>query len=215
MQKLRVDNFSISLDGFGAGVDQDINNPLGIGGLELHRWLFSTDVFQQETSGKHGETGVDNDFAARGFEHVGAWIMGRNMFGPIRGSWKDEGWKGWWGENPPFHGPVFVLTHHARESIIMKGGTVFHFVTDGIDAALQLAKQSANGKDVRLGGGVSTIQQYLKAKLINDLHLTVSPIILGAGERLFADINLLELGYYCTKSTCSDKVTHLLIAKAK
>ncbi len=215
MQKLRVDNFTISLDGFGAGVDQDIKNPLGIGGLDLHRWLFSTDVFQQVTAGKHGEIGVDNDFATRGFENVGAWIMGRNMFGPIRGSWPDDSWKGWWGEYPPFHGPVYVLTHHARKSITMKGGTVFHFVTDGIDAALQLAKQSANEKDVRLGGGVSTIQQYLKAKLIDEVHLTLSPIILGAGERLFADINLLELGYYCTKNTCSDKVMHLLIAKAK
>ena len=171
MQKLRVANFSISIDGFGAGPNQDINNPLGIGGINLHQWFFPTDVFQKMHDGKQGKTGTDNDYAARGFENVGAWIMGRNMFGPIRGNWPDENWKGWWGKNPPYHCPVYVLTNHARKSINMEGGTIFHFVTDGIETALELAKQSADGKDVLVGGGVSTIQQYLKAKLIDEMHI--------------------------------------------
>jgi dihydrofolate reductase len=212
MQKLRVHNFTISLDGFGAGANQDINNPLGIGGKELHQWFFPTDVFQQ-MFGKHGEKGIDNDIALKAFENIGAVIMGRNMFGPIRGNWPDDNWRGWWGENPPYHCPVYILTNHARESVVMEGGTTFHFVTDGIDAALERAKQSANGKDVQLSGGVSTIQQYLNAGLVDEMHIAISPIALGAGERLFENIDLVKLGYKCTKNTSTDKAMHLFITK--
>ena len=180
MQKLRVANFSISIDGFGAGPNQDINNPIGIVGTNLHQWFFPTDVFQK-MNGKQGETGRDNDFAARGFENIGAFIMGRNMFGPIRGNWPDDNWKGWWGKNPPYHSPVFVLTNHPRESINMEGGTIFHFITEGINTALERAKHSANGKDVLIGGGVRTIRQYLTAKLIDEMQIVMSPIILGSG----------------------------------
>ncbi len=213
MQKLRVANFSISIDGFGAGPNQDINNPLGVGGMNLHQWFFPTDIFQKMHSGKPGETGKDNDYAARGFENVGAWIMGRNMFGPVRGNWPDDDWKGWWGKNPPYHCPVCVLTNHARESIIMEGGTIFHFVTEGIETALERAKQSANGKDVLVGGGVNTIRQYLKAKLIDEIHIAISPIILGSGEKLFNHINLVELGYKCIESTLTEKAMHIILAK--
>jgi dihydrofolate reductase len=213
LQKLRVANFSISVDGFGAGPSQDMNNPLGVGGMNLHQWFFQTDAFKKMHGDEQGETGKDNDYAARGFKNTGAWIIGRNMFGPIRGNWPDDNWKGWWGENPPYHCPVYVLTNHARKSISMEGGTVFHFVTDGIEAALKLAKQSANGKDVILGGGVSTVRQYLTAKLIDELHITISPIILGSGERLFNDINLLELGYKCIESALTEKAMHIILAK--
>jgi len=213
MQKLRVANFSISVDGFGAGPNQDINNPLGVGGTSIHQWFYPTDVFQKMHGGKSGEKGKDNDYAARGFKNVGAWIMGRNMFGPIRGNWPDEDWKGWWGENPPYHCPVYVLTKHARESIRMEGGTIFHFVTEGIEAALELAKLSANGKDVLLGGGVYTIQQYLKAKLIDEMHIAISPIILGSGERLFDQIDLIKLGYKCIENKQTEKAMHIIITK--
>jgi len=213
MQKLRVANFSISVDGFGAGPNQDINNPLGVGGTKLHQWFYPTDVFQKMHDGKPGETGKDNDYAARGFENVGAWIMGRNMFGPIRGNWPDENWKGWWDENPPYHCPVYVLTNHARKSINMEGGTIFHFVTDGIETALERAKKSANGKDVLVGGGVSTIQQYLKAKLIDEMHIAISPIILGSGERLFDQIDLIKLGYKCIENTQTEKAMHIILVK--
>ncbi len=213
MQKLRVANFSISIDGFGAGPNQDINNPLGIGGINLHQWFFPTDVFQKMHDGKQGKTGTDNDYAARGFENVGAWIMGRNMFGPIRGNWPDEDWKGWWGKNPPYHCPVYVLTNHARKSINMEGGTIFHFVTEGIETALERAKQSAAGKDVLVGGGVSTVQQYLKAKLIDEMHIAVSPIILGSGEGLFDQIDLIELGYKCVENTQTEKAMHVILVK--
>ena len=213
MQKLRVANFSISIDGFGAGPEQDINNPLGIGGKSLHQWFYPTDVFQKMHDGKPGETGKDNDYAAKGFENVGAWIMGRNMFGPIRGNWPDEDWKGWWGDNPPYHCPVYVLTNHARKSINMEGGTIFHFVTDGIETALERAKKSANGKDVLVGGGVSTIRQYLTARLIDEMHIAVSPIILGSGEGLFDQIDLIELGYKCVENTQTEKAMHIILAK--
>jgi len=213
MQKVRVRNFSISIDGFGAGPLQEINNPLGVGGMDLHQWFFPTDVFQQMVSGKPGETGVDNDIAKEAFENMGACIMGRNMFGPIRGDWKDNDWKGWWGENPPYHCPVYVLTNHLRESITMEGGTVFHFITEGIDIALQRARQSANGKDVQISGGVHTIKQYLKARLVDEMHLVISPVILGSGESLFDDINLARLGYKCTKSVHSEKAMHVFIGK--
>jgi dihydrofolate reductase len=213
LQKLRVANFSISIDGFGAGPNQDINNPLGIGGINLHQWFFPTDVFQKMHDGKQGKTGTDNDYAARGFENVGAWIMGRNMFGPIRGNWPDEDWKGWWGKNPPYHCPVYVLTNHARKSINMEGGTIFHFVTDGIETALERAKKSANGKDVLVGGGVSTIRQYLTARLIDEMHIAVSPIILGSGDGLFDQIDLIELGYKCVENTQTEKAMHVILVK--
>ena len=213
MQKLRVANFSISIDGFGAGPDQDINNPLGVGGIELHQWFFPTDIFQKMHGGKQGEKGMDNDYAARGFENIGAWIISRNMFGPIRGNWPDNNWKGWWGKNPPYHCPVYVLTNHLRESINMEGGTIFHFVTEGIEAALEQAKHSAAGKDVLLGGGVNTVRQYLMAKLIDEVHIAVSPIILGSGERLFDHIDLIRLGYKCIKNTLTEKAMHIILAK--
>ncbi len=212
MQKLRVANFSISIDGFGAGPRQDINNPLGVRGTDLHRWFVPTHTFQK-MNGKQGETGKDNDYAARGFKNIGAWIIGRNMFGPIRGNWPDDNWKGWWGTNPPYHGPVYVLTNYARESITMEGGTIFHFVTEGIEAALERAKQSANGKDVLLGGGVNTIRQYLTAGLIDEMHIAISPIILGTGEQLFEHIDLIGLGYKCIETTLTQKAMHVILAK--
>ncbi len=213
MQKVRVASFAVSIDGFGAGPNQSLENPLGVGGKELHNWFFPTQTFQKEHGEGEGTTGIDNDFAIRGFENIGAWILGRNMFGPIRGPWQDENWKGWWGDNPPYHAPVFVLTNNPREPIKMEGGTTFYFITDGIYAALERAFESANEKDVRIGGGVNVIRQYLKEKLIDELHLVSSPVFLGSGENLFADINLNLLGYKCTEHVPSDKATHLIIKK--
>lgn len=211
MQKLRVASFSISADGFGAGPDQSLENPLGVGGPELHQWFYPTKTFQQNVLGKsNGTTGVDNEFAEKGFENIGAWILGRNMFSPYRGEPHPD-WKGWWGENPPYHVPTFILTNHKREPIEMEGGTTFHFITDGINSALEKAFDSANGKDVRLGGGVNTIRQYLKAQLIDELHLVVSPVILGSGENLFSNLNLRSLGYKCVKSVPSERAMHLII----
>src|SRR5271166_579977 len=181
MSKLRVHGFTLSLDGYGAGPNQDLDHPLGVGGHELHRWAFATRTFQQMFGADGGSTGIDDDFAARGFENIGAWIIGRNMFGPVRGPWPDDSWKGWWGDEPPYHTPVFVLTHHARVPLKMKGGTEFRFVTEGIRAALEQAKAAAGGKDVRLGGGVATIRQYLQAALIDELHLVIRPVVLGSG----------------------------------
>ena len=215
MQKLRVASFSISMDGFGAGPDQSMKNPLGIGGTGLHTWFYPTRTFQQSVIGnEEGTTGIDNDFATRGFENIGAWILGRNMFGPIRGPWPNEDWKGWWGDNPPYHVPVYVLTNHKRESISMEGGTSFHFVTDGIHSALEQAFNSAAGLDVRLGGGVSTIRQYLTAKLIDEIHVVISPVLLGSGENLFSDIDLVSLGYSCTDHVSTEKATHYIIKKS-
>ena len=214
MQKLRVESFSVSIDGFGAGPNQSRDNPLGVGGEELHQWFFPTKTFQQSSMDKdEGTTGTDNDFAARGFTNIGAWIMGRNMFGPIRGPWPDEKWKGWWGDNPPYHVPVYVLTHHEREPIEMEGGTTFHFITDGIQAALDRAFDAAEGKDVRVGGGVHTIRQYLKAKLIDQMHIAISPVLMGSGENLFSGINLPSLGYSCTEHVTTDSATHVVIKK--
>jgi dihydrofolate reductase len=216
MPKLRVQSFSLSLDGFGAGPNQDINNPLGVGGIGLHEWFFSTRTFRQlhaATGLEGGETGPDDDFAKRGFQNVGAWILGRNMFGPVRGAWPDDSWKGWWGENPPYHVPVFVLTNHARPSITMEGGTVFHFVTDGIHAALVLAKGAAKGKNVRLGGGVATIRQYLREGLIDQIHLAISPVLLGSGEHLLAGIDTVKLGYQCTEQAATAKAFHVVLEK--
>lgn len=213
MQKLRVESFSLSVDGYGAGPNQDIENPLGIGGTDLHQWFFPTKTFQKMLGKEGGTTGIDNDFAARGFSNIGAWIIGRNMFGPIRGPWPDDKWKGWWGDIPPYHVPVFVLTNHERNTIEMDGGTTFHFVTEGIHGALDRAIDAAQGKDVRLGGGVNTIRQYLKAKLIDEIHIAISPVILGCGESLFSEINLLSLGYKCTEHMPSDNATHFVIKK--
>lgn len=215
MAKLCVRNFSVSLDGFGAGPDQDLQNPLGVGGMALHEWLFHTRTFHQMVGKEGGATGVDDGVATRGFENVGAWILGRNMFGPVRGPWLDDAWKGWWGDTPPYHVPVFVLTHHARAPIQMKGGTTFYFVTDGIHAALNRATEAAGGKQVRLGGGVATIQQYLRAGLVDEMHLAVSPVLLGAGERLMEGINLPALGYTSTGRTAGENATHYLIERRR
>ncbi|MER9251084.1 dihydrofolate reductase family protein [Mesorhizobium sp. M0598] len=214
MSKLRVSAFTLSIDGFGAGPDQDLKNPLGVGGEALHEWMFGTRTFRKMVLGKDGgTTDTDEAFAARSFENVGAWILGRNMFGPIRGEWPDDSWKGWWGDNPPYHVPVFVLTHHARDPIVMEGGTTFYFVTGGIRSALEKAKAVADGKDVRLGGGVSTIRQYLKEKLIDEMHLAISPVLLGAGESLFAGIDMPKLGYRCSEQVATPKATHVIIER--
>jgi len=211
--KLRVHAFSISLDGYGAGPHQDLDHPLGVGGMGLHEWAFATRTFRQMSGSDGGATGVDDDFAARGFRNVGAWILGRNMFGPVRGPWPDDTWKGWWGEDPPYHTPVFVLTNHPRASITMSGGTTFHFVTEGIHAALQRAADAAKGQDIRLGGGVATIRQYLRAGLIDEVHIAVSPILLGCGEHLLAGIDAPRLGYRLTECVPTSTVTHVVLTK--
>jgi dihydrofolate reductase len=212
MTRIRVESFTISIDGYGAGPNQDINNPLGVGGTDLHQWAFPTRTFQRALFAKDGgTTGVDNDFAARGFQNVGAWILGRNMFGPFRGVWPDLNWKGWWGDNPPYHVPVFILTHHARPSIQMEGGTTFHFITGGIGEALDQAREAAGGKDVRIGGGPNTIQQYLQEGLIDEMHIAVVPVLLGKGERLFEGVDMRALGYGCVEYKASDNVTHVVL----
>ena len=215
MPKVKVRSFSLSLEGYGAGAEQSLENPLGKGGLAVHEWVFSTRTFQRMIGNETGgaTTGVDEDFAARGFANIGAWILGRNMFGPVRGPWPDESWKGWWGDSPPYHTPVFVLTHHPRASITMAGGTVFHFVTEGIHVALERALAAAGGKDVRIGGGVATIRQYLRAGLIDELHLAISPALLGAGEHLLAGIDLLALGYRCSEHVASRLATHVVLSR--
>ena len=213
MSKIRVAAFSISLDGFGAGLRQDLNNPLGVRGLELHAWFFGTEAFRKMHGQSGGATGIDNDFALQSFENVGAWILGRNMFSPVRGPWEGDSWKGWWGDNPPYHTPVFVLTHHARPSLTMEGGTTFHFVTDGPESALKQAKEAASGKDVRIGGGVSVIRQYLTAGQIDEIHLAISPVLLGEGEHLFSGINLASLGFVPVKTVSGENTTHVLIKK--
>jgi len=213
MAKVRVESFSLSLDGFGAGPDQDLQNPLGVGGPELFEWFFPTRVFQTMHGGGEGETGVDNAMAEKGFENLGAFILGRNMFGPIRGPWPDDQWKGWWGDEPPYHTPVFVLTHHARAPLVMQGGTTFHFVTDGIESALAQAKRAAGAKDVRIGGGVETIRQYLKAGLIDELHLATRPVLLGRGESLLRDLDLRALGYETVRSVSGERATHVYLRK--
>ena len=213
MSKARVAAFSVSVDGFGAGPRQDINNPLGVRGLELHTWFQGTEAFGKRHGQSGGTEGVDNDFASKSFENVGSWIVGRNMFGPVRGPWEGDSWKGWWGDNPPYRTPVFVLTHYGRPPLQMEGGTTFHFVTDGIESALSRAKAAANGKDVRIGGGVSIIRQYLLRGQIDELHLALSPVLLGEGELLFAGINLSLLGYNVVKSIAGENATHILIEK--
>ncbi len=215
MSRLRVQSFSISLDGYGAGPAQTLDEPLGKGGESLHEWLVTTKTFQQLDGDGEGTTEIDNDFAARGFENLGAWILGRNMFGPVRGDWPDESWKGWWGDNPPYHTPVFVLTHHPRTPLAMEGGTTFYFVTDGIESALEQAKAAAGEKDVRLGGGVSTIRQYLQAGLIDEMHFAISPVLLGSGEHLLSGIDLPALGYECTSHVASPNAMHLVVTRKR
>ena len=213
MAKLRVHTFSISLDGYGAGPHQSVDNPLGVRAEELHAWLFPTRTFHQMSRKPGGETGIDDQYVARGFDGIGAWILGRNMFGPVRGPWPDEWWRGWWGETPPYHTPVFVLTHHARKPLRMKGDTVFHFVTGGIHDALEQATRAAGGKDVRLGGGVATIRQYLQAGLVDEMHLAIAPVLLGSGEHLLGGLDLPALGYACAEHVPSVAVTHVTLTK--
>ncbi|MBK6974656.1 MAG: dihydrofolate reductase [Sterolibacteriaceae bacterium] len=215
MSKLRVCSFTLSLDGYGAGAKQSVAEPLGIGGEALHEWLVSTQTFHRMHGGKEGNSGVDDEFAARGFANVGAWIMGRNMFGPVRGPWPDEKWRGWWGDDPPYHCPVFVLTHHARTPLTMAGGTTFHFVTDGIEAALERAREAAQGKDIRLGGGAATIRQYLQARLVDELHLAVAPKLLGSGEPLWAGIDLPALGYQLLEHVPTPAATHVVLGRTQ
>ena len=214
MPKLRVESFSVSIDGFGAGPAQDLQNPLGAGGTELHKWAFTTRTFQQLFGNDAGDTGVDDDFAVRGFRNIGAWILGRNMFSPVRGPWVDESWKGWWGDNPPYHVPVFVLTHHPRPSLTMEGGTVFHFVTEGMHRALEHAREAAGDKDVRIGGGAATIRQYLRERLIDEMHVAVSPVLLGSGEALFQGIDMRALGYQVIEHAATPNATHLVFGKS-
>lgn len=215
MSKLVVCSFSLSADGYGAGPEQDLNHPLGIGGEALHRWLVATHTFQRLLGNDEGLRGTDDDLAARGFENVGAWILGRNMFGPIRGPWPDHEWKGWWGPNPPFHAPVFVLTHYPRPSLEMEGGTTFHFVTAGIEAALGQARAAAGGREIRLGGGVATIRAYLKAGLVDQMHLAVSPVLLGRGEHLFVGLDLPALGYTLDNEMRAGSACHLFVRRCE
>lgn len=215
MTRVTVRNFTVSVDGFGAGPRQDIDNPLGVGGPALHEWLFATRTFHALSGVEGGSGGVDDEYAARGFENVGAWILGRNMFGPIRGPWPNTNWKGWWGDDPPYHVPVFVLTHHVRPSISMRGDTTFHFVTGGILEALEMAREAASGRDVRIGGGPNVIQQYLRARLIDELHVAIVPAVLGSGERLFEGVDLRELGYECVRWAASERATHVVLRSAR
>jgi len=212
---VKVAAFGVSLDGYGAGTDQSLENPLGKRGEELHQWFFPTEVFQKLYGKGVGTTETDNDFAKRSFDNLGAWIMGRNMFGPIRGPWLNDEWKGWWGESPPYHVPVFVLTHHAKEPLVMKGGTTFYFITDGIESALEKARKAANGKDIRIGGGTSTIRQYLQAGHIDEMHLAFSPVFLGAGENLLAGIDLPKLEFTDIQTTYGKGATHVIVKKPK
>jgi len=215
MQKVRVNAFSLSLDGFAAGPRQSLQDPLGAGGMALHQWVFPTRSFQQmhQPGRTGGSTGIDDDFAARAMQDIGAWILGRNMFGPVRGPWPDAQWRGWWGDEPPYHVPVFVLTHHAREPLEMAGGTTFHFITDGIEAALDKARRAAGERDVRIGGGAATVRQYLRAQLIDEMHLAMAPVLLGAGENLFADIDLPALGYTVKEHVATEAATHITIGR--
>lgn len=213
MSRVRVENFTISLDGYGAGPAQGMDNPLGVGGEALHDWLVATRTWLKLHGKDGGATGIDDDFAARHSTNVGAWILGRNMFAPTRGPWADTSWKGWWGKNPPFHGPVFVLTHHARPPVPMEGNTTFHFITGGIHEALDQARRAADGRDVQIGGGANTIQQYLRAGLIDELHIAIAPLLLGSGERLFEGVDLRATGYECVQFAASEKATHVVLRR--
>ena len=211
--KVKVTCFSISLDGYGAGPAQTLEHPLGLRGMGLHTWIFATKAFMKMTGRDGGAEGIDNDFMGKAFDNTGAWIMGRNMFGPIRGNWPDDEWKGWWGEEPPYHVPVFVLTHHKREPLKMKGDTVFHFVTDGIESAMEKAKEAAAGKDIRIGGGVSTIRQFLQAGYIDEIHFALSSVFLGSGESLFSGIDMPALGFNKVQRIVGEGATHFILTK--
>lgn len=214
MPRIRVESFTVSVDGYGAGPHQDLEHPMGVGGHALHPWAMATRTFQQTLFGREGgETGIDDDFAARGFRNIGAWVMGRNMFGPVRGAWPDESWRGWWGDEPVYHAPVFVLTHHARAPLVTEGGTTFHFVTEGIDAALARAREAAQGRDVRVGGGVQVVRQYLQRRHIDEMHIAISPVLLGSGESLFQGLDLKALGYACTQQVAGPRATHVVIGR--
>jgi dihydrofolate reductase len=213
MSKLRVQSFAISIDGYGAGPNQSLQNPLGVRGPELMQWRFANREFHKMQGKDGGETGIDNEIAEQGLAGIGAWILGRNMFGPVRGPWPDDSWKGWWGDEPPYHTPVFVLTHHARAPLKMAGGTEFRFVTEGIHAALEQATVAAGGRDIRLGGGAATIREYLRAGLIDDLHLAISPVLLGAGEPLLKDIDTHALGYECSNYVAGERAAHMFLRK--
>lgn len=215
MSKLVVRCFSVSLDGYGAGPDQTLADPMGQGGMALHSWVLQTQSFQaQHGIGQGGTTGIDNDFAEAGMRGLGAWVLGRNMFGPVRGPWPDLAWQGWWGDNPVYHCPVFVLTHHPRPDLVMAGGTVFHFVTDGLEAAVKRAKAAAGGQDVRLGGGVATLRAGFVGGLVDTAHMAVSPVLLGRGEAVFGGLDLPALGYRVTRQVATDAATHVVIEKA-
>jgi dihydrofolate reductase len=214
MSKVRIHNFSISIDGYGAGPNQAVDSPLGVGGEELHNWMVKTATFHKMYGGQEGVEGIDDDFTARGVVNIGAWILGRNMFALSRGAWPDDGWKGWWGENPPYHGPVFILTHHPRASIPMEGGTTFHFVTEGIHVALDRARKAAGGKDVRIVGGVNVIRQYIRERLVDEMHIPIAPVVLGSGEHLYQGINLLELGYKLTEHITTSDAMHLVFTRS-
>jgi dihydrofolate reductase len=213
MSKLRVNSFSVSLDGYGAGPNQSLEQPLGVGGEMVHHWMFGTRTFRQMYGNKGGSTGVDDEFAQCGFANIGAWILGRNMFAPSRGPWPDDGWKGWWGDNPPYHCDVFVLTHHARKSFAMEGGTTFHFVTGGIHEALERARKAAGGKDVRVGGGASVVRQYLRERLIDEMHIAFAPVLLGSGEALLAGIDLSALGYEVKEHVATEAAMHVVFIR--
>src|SRR5436190_1672754 len=214
MGKVHVSAFGISLDGFSAGPNQSLEHPLGANGTDMMAWFFPTKTFIKQHGGEGGETGIGDDFAAKSMIGNGAWILGRNMFGPVRGPWPDDTWKGWWGDEPPYHTPVFVLTHHARAPIEMAGGTIFHFITDGIEAALERARAAAGDKDIRVGGGTATVRQYLQARLLDELHLAFSPVLLGAGENLFAGLDLPKLGYSVVKSEPTPDATHVWLERS-
>jgi len=213
MPKVRVAGFGISIDGFSAGTEQSLNDPLGKRGPEIFQWFFHTKTFRAMHGGEDGSTDVDNEFAARAMANFGAFILGRNMFGPLRGPWPDDQWKGWWGTNPPYHAPTFVLTHHGRAPEVMEGGTTFHFVTGGIHEALRRAKEAAGEKDVKIGGGVSTVRQYLQAGLIDSIHLAMGPAILGQGEALFPGLDLRAMGFAVTERVCTENATHIVLEK--
>ncbi len=215
MSKLRVQSFAVSLDGYGAGPSQSLENPLGVRGTELMEWVFATRFWRRMHGEEGGETGVDDRMAEQGFAGIGAWILGRNMFGPVRGPWPDESWNGWWGDEPPYHTPVFVLTHHPRPPLAMAGGTEFRFVTEGIHAALEQATVAAGGQDVRLGGGVATVRQYLRAGLVDELHLALSPVLLGSGESLWSEIDLPALGYECREAVAGERATHFFLRRRR
>jgi dihydrofolate reductase len=217
MTRVRVASFAVSIDGYGAGPHQSRENPLGLGGMALHEWVLPTRTFQQRVlrNDRGGDTGVDDDFAARGFDNVGAWILGRNVFGPVRGSWSaTEEWNGWWGDDPPYHTHVFVLTHHPRPSVVMDGGTVFHFATEGIEDALERARECAGpGRDVRIGGGVATVRQYLEARLVDEMHLAIAPVLLGSGECLLQDLDMPALGYRCVEHVGTPRASHVVLRR--